>query len=79
MFILTKEIFEKCNTVLNFQTRTSAYVVFTNIFLFMSCLLTYVRGDKNAAPWRRWLVQLFFKNNIYVFYTHMREGSEKAF
>jgi len=32
----------------------------------MSCLVTCVKGDKNAAPGRHWLVQVVCKNNIQV-------------
>ena len=67
MIKLVKEITEKYNTVLNFQTCTSAYVVFTKkFFFFLSFLVTCVRGDKNVATWRHWLVQDVCKNNIQV-------------
>ena len=90
MFKLVKQILEIYNTVLNFQTRISAYVVFpNNFFLFMSWLLICVRGDQNVAPWRHWLVQFVCKNNIQVIfryfdniqvvYIHTRENSEKDF
>jgi hypothetical protein len=78
MFKLVKEMFDIYNKVLNFQTRTSAYVVFTNnFFFFMYCLFTCVMGDHNAAPWRQRLVQVVCKSNIQVVYTSMRESSEK--